>query len=134
MAPDDEFNHLSNAKVAKQLLDAGVSVQLGAHGQREGLAAHWEMWMFVQGGMTPLEALRSATLKGAAYLGLDKDLGSVEPGKLADLAVIDGNPLQDIRQSEKVAYTVVNGRIYDAATMDEVGNSPRKRGTFYWEQ
>jgi imidazolonepropionase-like amidohydrolase len=107
---------------------------LGAHGQREGLAAHWEMWMFVQGGMTPLEALRSATLKGAVYLGLDKDLGSIEPGKLADLAVIDGNPLQDIRQTEKVRYTVANGRIYDAATMDEVGNHPAKRGNFYWEE
>jgi imidazolonepropionase-like amidohydrolase/Tol biopolymer transport system component len=133
MAPEDDFNHINNAKIAKQLLDAGTSVQVGAHGQREGLGAHWEMWMFVQGGMTPLEALRCATANGAAYLGMDKDLGSLEPGKLADIAVIDGNPLSDIRQTEKVRYTMVNGRLYDSATMEEVG-SAAKRPKYWWEK
>jgi imidazolonepropionase-like amidohydrolase/Tol biopolymer transport system component len=132
MAADDDFNHVNNARIAKQLSDAGVSVQVGAHGQREGLGAHWEMWMLVQGGMTPHEALRSGTAKGAAYLGLDRDLGTIEPGKLADLAVIEGNPLQDIRQSEKVQYAVANGRVYDAATLTEVG-SPAKRAAYWWE-
>jgi imidazolonepropionase-like amidohydrolase len=134
MAPEEEFNHIAVAKVAKRLTDRGVSVQLGAHGQREGLAAHWEMWMFQQGGMTPHEALRAGTLNGARYLGLDKDLGSLEVGKLADLIVIDGNPLQDIRQSERVQYTMVGGRLYDAATMDEVGLRPRKRQPFFFER
>jgi imidazolonepropionase-like amidohydrolase len=133
MAPEDDFNHFNNAKIAKQLLDAGTSIQVGAHGQREGLGAHWEMWMFVQGGMTPLEALRCATANGAAYLGMDKDLGSLEPGKLADIAVIDGNPLSDIRLTEKVRYTMVNGRLYDAATLVEVG-SAAKRPKYWWEQ
>src|SRR5262249_62102717 len=59
IAPAEEYGHLQNARTAKQLHDAGVQVQLGAHGQREGLGAHWELWMFVQGGMTPLEALRA---------------------------------------------------------------------------
>ncbi len=58
MAEEDDFNYMDNAKIAKRLGDAGVSIQLGAHGQREGLGAHWEMWMLVQGGMTPREALR----------------------------------------------------------------------------
>ena len=132
MASEDDFNHIEIAKSAKRLLDAGVSVQLGAHGQREGLGAHWEMWMFVQGGMTPLEALRCATLNGARYLGLDKDIGSLEPGKLADVAVIDGNPLANIRDSEKVRYTVVNGRVYDATTLNEEGG--RQRAKYYWER
>jgi hypothetical protein len=132
MAAEDDFNHLNNARIARELADAGVSIQVGAHGQREGLGAHWEIWMFVQGGMTPHEALRSATARGAAYLGMDRDLGSIEPGKLADIAVIDGNPLKDIRQSEKVQYTVVNGRVYDAATMTEVG-APSKRPAYWWE-
>ena len=134
MAPEEDFNHFHIARIAKQLTDAGVSVQLGAHGQREGLAAHWELWMFVQGGMTTHEALRAATWNGAKYLGLDADIGSLEPGKLADLIVIDGNPLTDIRQSEKVLYTVVNGRLYDAATMNEMGNHPAPRAKYWWER
>ncbi|MBC8646595.1 MAG: PD40 domain-containing protein [Thermoanaerobaculia bacterium] len=132
LAGDDDFNHLNNARVARQLADAGVPVQVGAHGQREGLGAHWEIWMLVQGGMTPHQALRSATLTGAKYLGLDRDLGSIEPGKLADFAVIDGDPLGDIRQSEKVQYTVVNGKIYDAATLNELG-AAAKRPVYWWE-
>jgi imidazolonepropionase-like amidohydrolase len=134
MAPEEDFNHFAIARIARQLSDAGVSVQLGAHGQREGLGAHWELWMMVQGGMTPHQALKCGTWNGARYLGLDADLGSLEPGKLADLIVIDGNPLADIRQSEKVLYTVVNGRLYDAATMNQAGNHPAPRAKYYWER
>ena len=133
-ASDGDWNHFEIARLCKQLADAGVRINLGAHGQREGLAAHWEMWMLVQGGMTPHEAMAAATINGAHYIGLDKDLGSLEPGKLADLVVIDGNPLANIRVSEKVLYTVINGRIFDAATMNEIGNHPRKRGKFFWER
>jgi imidazolonepropionase-like amidohydrolase/Tol biopolymer transport system component len=132
-AGDDDWNHFRTAAVAKQLSDAGVAVNLGAHGQREGLAAHWELWMFVQGGMTPHEALRAGTLNGARYIGLDRDLGSLEVGKLADIAIIAGDPLADIRSSEKVAYTVINGRIFEAASMAEVGNHPRERSSLWWE-
>jgi hypothetical protein len=132
MAPEDDFNHIRNAEIARQLSEAGVSIQVGAHGQREGLGAHWEMWMLVQGGMSPREALRCATARGAAYLGMGRDLGSLEPGKLADVIVIDGDPLSDIRQSEKVRYTMANGRLYDAATLVEVG-STTPRAKYWWE-
>ena len=94
-APDDEWNHFNVARIAGELTQRGVKVNLGAHGQREGLGAHWELWMFVQGGMTPMQALRSATLNGARYLGMDKDIGSLEPGKLADVVVLDANPLDE---------------------------------------
>jgi imidazolonepropionase-like amidohydrolase len=133
IAPEEEYNHIRQAEVAKRLLDAGVPVQLGAHGQREGLAAHWEMWMFVQGGMTPFEALRAATLDGAKYLGLDRDLGSIEVGKLADLVILDANPLEDIRLSTTIHQVLANGRLYDAATMNELAPEPRPRRPFWWE-
>ena len=134
MAADDDFNHINIARGAKQMLDAGVLVQLGAHGQLQGLGAHWEMWMFVQGGMTPFEALHSATINGARYLGLDKDLGSIEVGKLADLVVLDRNPLEAIRNSDSVRLVMLNGRLYDAASMNEVGNHPRTRPSFPWQR
>jgi imidazolonepropionase-like amidohydrolase/Tol biopolymer transport system component len=124
--PDEEYNHINIAKAAKELNDLGVSVQLGAHGQREGLGAHWEMWMFAQGGMTPLRALQAGTINGARYLGLDRDLGSLEPGKLADLLVLDANPLENIRNSTSIKYTVANGRVFDAMAMDEVGGAAKK--------
>ena len=119
-APDNHYNHVNVARFAKELSDHGVSVQVGAHGQREGLAAHWELWMLEQGGFTPWQALRAGTIDGARYLGMDKDIGSIEPGKLADLVVIDGNPLTDLRRSEYVVWTMINGRLYEAATMNQV--------------
>jgi imidazolonepropionase-like amidohydrolase len=133
MAPDDEWNHFALSKIADRLDQAGVTVNVGAHGQREGLGLHWELWMLVQGGMKPLEALRCGTLNGARSLGMDRDIGSLEPGKLADVTVIDGDVLKDIRVSEKVSWTMVNGRLYDAATLNETGAREKKRTKYWWE-
>jgi Tol biopolymer transport system component/imidazolonepropionase-like amidohydrolase len=132
-APERHYNHINVAHTAKQLRDEGVTVHIGAHGQREGLAAHWELWSMAQGGFSSWEALRSGTIDGARYLGMDKDLGTIEAGKLADLAIIDGDVLTNIRDSEKVVYTVINGRIYDAATMNEIGNHDKTRQPFFFE-
>ena len=132
-APESQYNHQNVARYAKTLRDNGVSVHIGAHGQREGLAAHWELWIMQQGGFTPWEALRGGTIDGAKHLGMSKDIGSIETGKLADLVVIDGDVLSDIRKSEFVEYTVLNGRVYESATMNEVG-SKKKRKPFFFEQ
>jgi len=135
MIPDEEYEngHILTAKSCKKLLDAGVPIQLGSHGQLQGLGAHWELWMFVQGGMTNFEALRAATLHGAEYLGMSKEIGSLEPGKLADLIVLDKDPMVDIKNSEFVKYTMMNGRLYDAETMNEIGKESQARTKFYWE-
>ncbi|MGB1263989.1 MAG: amidohydrolase family protein, partial [Cognaticolwellia sp.] len=133
-APHHHYNHINVAKVAKELQDLGVEVNSGGHGQREGLAMHWEMWMMAQGGMTPLNAIRTATIAPAKTLGLASQLGSLKAGKLADILVIDGDVSQDIRLSDKVIYTMINGRLYNAETMNEVGNYDNKRDKFYFEK
>lgn len=133
--PDEEYENgfMATSRAAKALTDNGVKVNLGAHGQLQGLGAHWELWMLQQGGMTNHEALRAATLNGAEYIGMGHELGSLETGKLADLIVLDANPLENIQNSEQVKYTMVNGRLYDAATMVEIGNYNKQPGKFWWE-
>jgi imidazolonepropionase-like amidohydrolase len=135
MIPQGEYEmgHILSAATAKDLLRKGVNVNLGAHGQLQGLGAHWELWMMHQGGMTNMEALQVATINGARYLGMEDYIGSIEKGKLADMIVIDGNPLENIRSTEHVVYTMVNGRLYDSATMNRVGNHPQERLPFWWE-
>ena len=124
MAADDDYFFIEVSKAAKKLSDRGVLVNTGAHGQIHGLGEHWEIWMLQQGGMTNHEVLKAATINGAKSLGLDGDIGSLQAGKLADLIVLDSNPLDSIQNTLSVRYTMVNGRIWDAATMAQVGNHP----------
>ncbi|MEJ2113456.1 MAG: amidohydrolase family protein [Flavobacteriaceae bacterium] len=133
--PQEEYDngYILNSKVCKELNDVGVKVNLGAHGQLQGLGAHWELWMLQHGGMTNMEALKAATINGANYIGADKDIGSLTVGKLADLIVLDKNPLDEIRNTDSIIYTMVNGRLYDTETMNELGNEPKERSKFYWE-
>ena len=135
MAPEEEYQngHVLVSQSSKKLTDAGVRINLGAHGQLNGLGAHWELWMLQQGGMSNMQALRSATLNGAIHLGLDKEIGSLKAGKLADLIVLDKNPLEDIRNSETIRFVMVNGRLFDASTLDEIGLVNKKRSKFWFE-
>lgn len=133
MIPDEEYEngHILVSRSCKKLSDAGVRVNLGSHGQLEGLGAHWELWMLAQGGMSPLEVIRCATMNGANYIGMEKEIGSIEEGKLADLVILGANPLDDIYNTEQVNYVVMNGRMYEAATMNEIGG--KKRAAFWFE-
>ena len=121
------------ARAAKVLQDGGTKVNLGAHGNLQGLGAHWELWMFAQGGMSALQAIRSATLNGAEHLGMGKEIGSLENGKLADMIILDANPLDDIRNTEKIKYVIINGRVYDSATMNETISREKSRNLFWWQ-
>ncbi|GAK33199.1 protein TolB [alpha proteobacterium Q-1] len=124
---------LDSAANAKRLMDRGVSIHSGAHGQREGLGTHWEIWTFTMAGMSPMEALSTATINPARYLGMDAEIGSLETGKLADLIILDGNPLEDIEATDDLSLIMLNGRLYDAETLDETITGNRQRKPFYWE-
>jgi len=136
MAPEEEYQngHILTSESCKKLVDAGVKVCVGGHGQLQGLGVLWEMWNLSQGGMTNYEVLRAATIHGAEYIGMEKHLGSIEKGKLADFIVLDKDPMVDIQNINSVSYTIVNGRMFETATMNEIGNHDQPRSKFYWEQ
>jgi imidazolonepropionase-like amidohydrolase len=90
--------------------------------------------MLQQGGMSNMEALRAATIDGARYIGMDADIGSLEKGKLADLVVLDRNPLENIRHTDSIHSVMLNGRLFEGKTLNEVGNRPRPRLPFWWER
>jgi len=128
-----DYGHIEVSRYVKQIADGGTKVNLGSHGQLQGLGAHWELWMLAQGGMSPLQAIRCATINGASYLGMDKEIGSLETNKLADMIVLNDNPLTDIRNSQKIKYVMVNGRLYDADSMNEIGNREKPRLRLWWQ-
>jgi len=133
LAPEEDYVDGLSAREAKKLADKGIQVSIGAHGQQAGLGPHWEMWSFVRGGWSNIDALRAGTIMPATSLGYAKDIGSLEVGKLADLVVLDADPTVDIRNSDKVSRVMLGGRLYDAATMDEVETGTRKRAPYWWQ-
>ena len=116
------------------VVEAGGRAGVGSHGQLQGLGYHWELWLVGSSEhMTNHEALQIATIIGADVLGLDGDLGSLEVGKLADLVVLEENPLDDLRNTNTIRYVMKNGRLYEGATLNERWPEQRAAEGLYWQ-
>ncbi|MBL8961931.1 MAG: amidohydrolase family protein, partial [Gemmatimonadetes bacterium] len=112
-APDDPKSTFSFPIIAEGLADimrAGGHGALGEHGEQPGIGTHWEMWAYAE-ALRPLEVLRAATIDGARFIGLEREIGSIARGKIADLVILDADPLADIRNSARIAWVMKEGRL-----------------------
>jgi Tol biopolymer transport system component/imidazolonepropionase-like amidohydrolase len=128
----EEYGHQAIAKGVADIVHAGGRAELGSHGQLQGLGAHWETWNLASGGLTPHETLKVVTIFGAEAIGLQQDVGSLEPGKLADLLVLDMNPLDNIRNTNSIKYVMKNGELYEGDTLNMIWPESRPLPRQFW--
>jgi Tol biopolymer transport system component/imidazolonepropionase-like amidohydrolase len=118
-SPPDQREWPRFAAQALKIQRAGGVVGIGSHGELPGLGYHWELEAYVEGGATPMEALYAATMGSARTIGHAGEIGSLAPGKFADLLVLERDPRQDIRNTRSLVQVMKNGRLYDADTLDQ---------------
>jgi imidazolonepropionase-like amidohydrolase len=130
---DQEQIYKRLASSAAKVIAAGGRVCVGGHGVVHGLSTHWELWALQRGGLTTHEAIRAATLLGAEALGVEQDLGSIATGKLADLVILDKNPLENIENTTSIRFVMKGGQLYDGQTLSELWPVQRPAWTPWWE-
>ena len=128
----EEYGHSQIAKSVADIVKAGGKAGLGSHGQLQGLGAHWETWNLQSGGLSNHDTLKVITIHGAEAIGLQQDVGSLEPGKLADLIVLDRNPLENIRHTNSVRYVMKNGELYEGDTLNMVWPQQKPLPKQFW--
>ena len=131
LRPDTDYSFPLIAQGLADILAEGGRGALGGHGEHHGTSIHWEIWMAAT-ALGPMGALRTATLGSASFLGADRDLGSLEAGKLADLVVLNQNPLDNIRNTMDIRYVMKGGVLYDDDTLDEIWPEQRPFGPYSW--
>lgn len=131
LRPVTDYSYAFTAQAMADVIAEGGWGALGSHGEHHGLAPHWELWM----GASALGnhgAIEVATMHGARFLGADRDLGSIEVGKLADFIILNGNPLENIRATADAKYVMKAGTLYDAMSLDQVWPKAVPFGPTYW--
>jgi len=129
----DEYAFPKLAAQMAKLERAGGLAGVGSHGQLQGLGYHWEMWMLASGGMTAMEVLKCATVNGSHIVGRPAEIGSIEPGKLADLVIFDKNPLDDIHNTNTIHWVMKNGELFEGETLNQVWPEQKKlEPLFFW--
>jgi hypothetical protein len=131
LRPASDYSFPLIAQGLADIIAEGGFGTIGSHGQQHGLGSQFELWMTAS-AMDPLSALEVATLDGARFIGIDKDVGSITAGKLGDLVVLNGNPLDNIRATGDIKYVMKGGVLYDGNTLDEVWPSKTPFGVHWW--
>ena len=129
---ESQYTFERHAEFVRELVEAGGRAGVGSHGQLQGLGYHWELWAMASDDMDPLMALQMATIHGAQALGLAGDLGTVEAGKLADLVILEADPRDDLRNTAAIESVMMNGRLFDADTLDESWPRSRSLSPLWW--
>lgn len=123
---DDSIIVVHQSQVDAKIRKAGGRVTLGSHGNVQGLGVHNELWALQMGGLSNMQALQAATIMGAEAIGIQKDVGSIKVGKIADMIILNSNPLDDIHNSRDIKYVMKDGILYNGGSLDELWPEKKK--------